>query len=228
MNHILQTLLNEKRQGILNQFYHYTQVTFCYNSNHIEGSQLSEFQTGYIFEYNEIPTQESQTIKVNDIIEARNHFRAFDFMLESVESALDSQYLKDLHAIVKKDSINIHTIGDFKTKQNFVGNLKTTPPSLVAEHIDTLLTNYNAKQMVSFDDIVECHFQFESIHPFEDGNGRVGRLIMFKECLKHDIVPFIIDEEHKLFYYRGLKEYPIQKAIFWILVLPVKINFKRK
>lgn len=161
MNHILQTLLDEKRQVILNQFYHYTQVTFCYNSNHIEGSQLSEFQTGYIFEYNEIPTQDSQIIKVNDVIEARNHFRAFDFIIDSAESELDSTYLKDLHAIIKNNSTNTGIIGDFKTKQNFVGNLKTTPPHLVKKHINNLLQSYNTRQNIGFNDIIDFHFQID-------------------------------------------------------------------
>lgn len=226
-NAILQTLLDEKEQGILNQFYHYTQVNFCYNSNHIEGSRLSEFQTNYIFEYEEVPTQDSP-IRVNDVIEARNHFRAFDFILENADYTIDTLFLKQLHAIVKRDSNNISTIGDFKRKQNFVGDMKTTPPHLVAQHIEKLLKSYNAKTEVDLNNIVDFHYHFEKIHPFEDGNGRVGRLIMFKECLKHNVVPFIIDEEHKLFYYRGLKEYPQTKGYLIDTCLACQDKYKEK
>lgn len=203
-NIIYQTLLNEKNNGYKNGLYHKTQIVFAYNSNHIEGSTITEEQTRTIFENSSFIAKEDQIIKTNDILETRNHFKAFDFILESAYEDINNDYIKHIHSIVKKDCSDIEFIGDFKKKQNFVGNVKTTSPNNVENEMNLLLRSY---QVNNINDLINFHFYFEKIHPFEDGNGRVGRLLMFKECLNNSIVPFIIDEEHRLFYYRGLKEF---------------------
>lgn len=226
-NPILTELLAQKQQDMRNQIYHYTQVEFCYNSNHIEGSALSSYQTNQIFERNTIsPEKKDITLKIDDILEAKNHFRAFDFILESAFDTIDTKYIKELHAIMKQNCSNISVIGDFKKHQNFVGNTKTTPPHLVADEIMSLLESYNATPLQDFNAIVDFHYHFEKIHPFEDGNGRVGRLIMFKECLKHNVVPFIIDEYHRMFYYRGLQAYPNIKGYLLDTCLSCQDKYK--
>lgn len=212
MNKILETLKNEQQNKIKNGLYHYTQILFAYNSNHIEGSTLTEEQTRCIFETKTFLPESNQVIKTNDILETLNHFQAFDYILETVDKKLDNEYIKNIHYLVKKECSDILTIGDFKRKQNFVGNIATTAPENVATEMQILLSSYNLLNKNSIENLVNFHFNFEKIHPFEDGNGRVGRLLMFKECLKANIVPFIIDEEHKLFYYRGLKEYEQTKG----------------
>ncbi len=211
-NPILKKLLLEKEQDIRNRLYHYTQVNFSYHSNYIEGSTLSHFQTNEIYEKNNIHFDKDKVIKVDDILEAKNHFKAFDFILESAADIITAKYLKELHKIMKNNCSNISTIGDFKKCENFVGNIVTTPAKLVKKEINILLTNYYKKESHTIEDIIDFHYHFEKIHPFEDGNGRVGRLIMFKECLKNNIVPFIIDEYHRDFYYRGLREYSKMKG----------------
>lgn len=208
-NIILQTLLDESKLSLKGLYYR-TQILFAYNSNHIEGSTLSEYQTRMLYEKNEFLAEREQIIRENDIIEARNHFKAFDFILQSVNETLSKEYFKKLHYLVKQNCQNIKIIGDFKQKPNFIGDSKTTTPSMVNKEIESILKTY--KEQNSFEDIVDFHYEFEKIHPFEDGNGRVGRLLMFKECLKNNIIPFIIDEEHKLFYYRGLKEFEKTKG----------------
>ena len=225
-NQIHQTLISEKNNKIRNGLYHKIQIDFAYNSNHIEGSRLTKDQTRNIFETNSFLTEQNQVIKTDDILEAKNHFRAFDFILDSAHKDLSIDYLKELHFILKNNCSNIATIGDFKQKQNFVGDIKTTPPKMVEKEILNLLKSYNNKSQKSFNDIVDFHFEFETIHPFEDGNGRVGRLIMFKECLKENIVPFIIDEEVRLFYYRGLKEYKQTKGYLIDTCLSCQDKFK--
>lgn len=151
-------------------------------------------------------------IKVDDIIETINHFKAFDFILKTAKKSLDENYIKKIHKILKQGITKNQIIGKFKTKQNYIGDFVTTKPANVSKEINNLLNNYNKVENTTIDDIIDFHHKFESIHPFEDGNGRVGRLIMFKECLKNNITPFIIDEEHKLFYYRGLREYKTTKG----------------
>ena len=225
-NQIHQTLISEKNNKICNGLYHKIQIDFAYNSNRIEGSKLTKDQTRNIFETNSFLTEQNQIIKTDDILEAKNHFRAFDFILDSTHKDLSIDYLKELHFILKNNCSNITTIGDFKQKQNFVGDIKTTPPKMVEKEISNLLKSYNEKSQKSFNDIVDFHFEFETIHPFEDGNGRVGRLIMFKECLKENIVPFIIDEEVRLFYYRGLKEYKQTKGYLIDTCLSCQDKFK--
>lgn len=225
-NQIYQALISEKNNKIHNRLYHKIQIDFAYNSNHIEGSKLTKDQTRSIFETSSFLADKDQIVKTDDILEAKNHFKAFDFILDSAQENLCIDYLKELHSILKDNCSNITTIGGFKQKQNFVGDIKTTPPKMVEKEISNLLKSYEKKSQKSINDIVDFHFEFEIIHPFEDGNGRVGRLIMFKECLKENIVPFIIDEESRLFYYRGLKEYKQNKGYLLDTCLSCQDKFK--
>ncbi len=210
-NLALEILLDEYKNCIKNGLYHYTQIVFAYNSNRIEGSKLSKDQTRYIYETNSLLSQKDEVIEINDIVETKNHFKAFDFILENYDKPLDEDFIKQIHAIVKKNTGD-RVVGDFKKTANFIGDIKTTNPKNVDSEIAKLLKSYNELKSVNIEDIVNFHHKFESIHPFEDGNGRTGRLIMFKECLKNNITPFIIDDEHKLFYYRGLREYDNTKG----------------
>jgi len=191
--------------------YHQTQILFSYNTNRIEGSQLSEEQTRLIYETNSIALEGSSVTSIDDILETVNHFRCFDRMLEVANQELSEDIIKEFHRILKlntsdsrKDWFNV---GEYKKMPNMIGDTKTTDPSKVKGEMVKLITNYNNLQTKTFEDIVDFHYVFESIHPFQDGNGRVGRLILFMECLKNEIIPFIIDDEKKLFYYRGLKEF---------------------
>jgi Fic family protein len=208
---LLGALLEEKRMRLKGGLYHQTQIKLCYNSNRIEGSQLSEEQTRYIFETNTLDAPPGEATPVDDIVETINHFAAFDFMLEQAAKPLTEDMIKELHRILKSSTSDSRKewfrVGDYKTLPNMVGDAKTTPPGKVAQEMGKLLAEYTQRQVVGFADILEFHVRFERIHPFQDGNGRVGRLLLFKECLRNGIMPFIIDHEHKLFYYRGLKEY---------------------
>ena len=189
--------------------YHKTQIDLTYNSNHIEGSRLSHEQTRYIFETNTIGvTQEA--VNVNDIVETVNHFRCIDLVIEHATDALSIDFIKELHKVLKTGTSDNRkdwfAVGDYKRLPNEVGGEETCPPEQVAERMEEMLADYlNSKQQ--FEDILDLHVRFERIHPFQDGNGRVGRLIMFKECLCSGIVPFIITDELKMFYYRGLSEW---------------------
>lgn len=189
--------------------YHKTQIDLTYNSNHIEGSRLSHEQTRYIFETNTIGvTQEA--VNVNDIVETVNHFRCIDLVIEHATDELSVDFIKELHKVLKTGTSDSRkdwfAVGDYKRLPNEVGGEETCPPEQVAERMEEMLANYqNSKQQ--FEDILDLHVRFERIHPFQDGNGRVGRLIMFKECLCSGIVPFIITDELKMFYYRGLSEW---------------------
>ena len=225
-NKIYQTLFEEYNNQYKNGLYHKTQILFAYNSNHIEGSTLSEEQTRSIFETNSFIANKEQIIKTNDILEAKNHFKAFDFILENADKNISIDFIKELHSILKKDCSDINIIGDFKKKQNFVGDIKTTPPQFVNKQIQNLLYSYNKSHNKTIKDLIDFHFNFEKIHPFEDGNGRVGRLLMFKECLKENIIPFIIDEKHKLFYYRGLKEYENHQGYLIETCLSCQDNYR--
>ncbi|MCL2484780.1 MAG: Fic family protein [Endomicrobia bacterium] len=208
---ILSKLAEEKSIKLKGGLYHQSQVRFCYNSNRIEGSRLSEEQTRYIFETNTINTASDDTANVDDIIEAASHFTCFDYMIDTASKDLSEDIIKEFHRILKSNTSDSKkewfNVGNYKSKPNMVGDMETTAPKDTAKAISDLLVSYNGKQAVSFEDIVEFHYLFEKIHPFQDGNGRVGRMIMFKECLKFGVMPFIIDERHKLFYYRGLKEF---------------------
>ncbi len=208
-NPVLQVLREEKSAKISGGLYHETQIRLTYNSNRIEGSKLSEDQTRLIFETNTIGSEEG--VPVDDIIETANHFRAIDYVIDCAEQPLTEDIIKTLHKILKtgtKDSyISWFNVGDYKKRANVVGGIETTAPNKVAEEMKKLLQEYNANPQVTVEDIIEFHYKFERIHPFQDGNGRVGRLICFKECLHHNIVPFIIENRKKMFYYRGLKEW---------------------
>lgn len=204
-NLALKVLLYEKTNAIKNGFYHMNQIVFAYNSNHIEGSCLTKEQTKFIYETNSIISEkDGEQIKINDIIETKNHFKAFDFILEHYDKDLDENLLKNIHKILKAHTSDI-VVGEFKKFQNYIGDIKTTSPKNVKKQINKILNEYNFKKAKTIEDIIKFHYDFESVHPFEDGNGRTGRLIMFKECLKNNITPFIIDDE--AFYYRGLKNF---------------------
>lgn len=224
MNEIFEILIKEKNNSYKNGLYHFLQIHFAYNSNHIEGSALTNEQTRLIYEKDSFIADSNQIINTNDILEAKNHFKAFDFILENALIDLNVNFIKNLHFLIKKNCTNIKTIGDFKKSPNFVGDIKTTPPNQVLKEMNILLENYKEKN--SLEKIIDFHFHFEKIHPFEDGNGRVGRLLMFKECLKNNIIPFVIDEEHRLFYYRGLKEYPNTKGFLIDTCLSCQDKFK--
>ncbi len=208
-NKILQALREEKYAKISGGIYHETQVRLTYNSNRIEGSKLSEDQTRLIFETNTIGAEEG--VPVDDIIETANHFRAIDYCLDCAEEPLTEDIIKTLHKILKTGTKDSHLswfkIGEYKARANVVGGQETTPPTKVASAIKKLLAEYSPNADISIDDIIKFHHDFEKIHPFQDGNGRVGRLIAFKECLRFNIVPFIIEDSKKMFYYRGLKEW---------------------
>ena len=208
-NAILQALKEEKNAKISGGIYHETQVRLTYNSNRIEGSRLSEDQTRLIFETNTIGSDVG--IPVDDIIETANHFRAIDFIIDTAEKPLTEEIIKKLHKLIKtgtKDShISWFNVGEYKSKPNVVGGEETTLPSGVAREMKKLLSEYSKIETISIRDIIKFHHDFEKIHPFQDGNGRVGRLIAFKECLRFSIVPFIIEDSKKIFYYRGLKEW---------------------
>lgn len=207
---------NEKKANRKGGIYYITQIELAYNSNRIEGSRLSKEHTYSLFETSCILSTKDESINKNDIIETSNHFHAFDYILDSYDVVLTEQYIKHLHYILKQGTDdafqNWFNVGDYKQIDNFVGGKETSKPENVKKDMYNLLQLYNAKNNKTLEDIVHFHVLFEKIHPFQDGNGRVGRLIMFKECLNNKVLPFIIDEEHKLFYYRGLNEYYKEKG----------------
>ena len=208
-NALLQILREEKNAKISGGLYHETQVRLTYNSNRIEGSKLSQDQTRLIFETNTIGTEEG--VPVDDIIETTNHFRAIDYVIDCAEEPLCEEIIQTLHKILKtgtKDSyLPWFNVGQYKQRPNVVGGEETTSPRAVAGEMKKLLAAYAKTKNINIEDIVKFHHDFEKIHPFQDGNGRVGRLICFKECLRFGIVPFIIEDSKKMFYYRGLKEW---------------------
>ena len=212
---LLEILAEEKEGQVKGGIYHKLQIEMTYNSNHIEGSKLTHDQTKYIYETKTIGATK-ENINVDDIIETANHFRCVDVVIESAKYKLSESFIKQLHFILKSGTSDSRKtwfkIGDYKLMDNEVGGDDTCPVSEVKVQIKELLKKYNSKQKVTVEDIIEFHYEFEKIHPFQDGNGRVGRLIMLKECLKHNIVPMIINEELKYYYYRGLKEYKNNKG----------------
>lgn len=207
---LLKRLREEKECKVGGGIYHRTQIDLTYNSNHIEGSRLTHDQTRYIFETNTIGITD-ETVNVDDIVETTNHFRCIDFIIDHASDRLSEALIKELHRILKTGTSDSRkswfNVGDYKRLPNEVGGNETCPPEKVHERISSLLKSYDAKKEKSLEDIIDLHQKFEAIHPFQDGNGRVGRLVMFKECLANSIVPFIITEELKLFYYRGLREW---------------------
>ncbi|KAF0092456.1 MAG: hypothetical protein FD141_640 [Fusobacteria bacterium] len=209
---LLSMFKEEKEMKLKGGLYHQTQVKLAYNSNRIEGSILSEEQTRYIYETNTIAVTTEEATPIDDIIETINHFQCFDYMIDIAELDLSENIIKEFHRLIKCNTTDSRkewfNLGDYKAKPNMVGDSKTTLPSKVNGEMARLIADYRMIENIKFENIVDFHFRFESIHPFQDGNGRVGRMIMFKECLKWNITPFIIDEKFKLFYYRGLKEFP--------------------
>ena len=207
---LLKRLREEKEGKVSGGIYHRTQIDLTYNSNHIEGSKLTHEQTRYIFETNTIGITDA-SVNVDDIVETINHFRCIDLIIDRAEDKLSEAFIKEIHRILKTGTSDSRkswfNVGDYKKLPNEVGGNATCPPKEVHTRMKTLLASYNDKKEKSLEDIIDLHQKFETIHPFQDGNGRVGRLVMFKECLANGIVPFIITEELKLFYYRGLKEW---------------------
>lgn len=207
---LLKVLKEQRDCKLKGGIYHRTQIDLTYNSNHIEGSRLSKEQTRLIFETNTIGVAE-ESIRVDDIIETTNHFRCFDFIIDHAKEPLNESMIKQIHQILKSGTSDAEkewfNVGEYKRLPNEVGGMETVAPKQVGMAIRELLKEYNSKSNVTFNDVLDFHYRFERIHPFQDGNGRVGRLIMFKECLSHNIVPFIIMDELKMFYYRGLQEW---------------------
>jgi hypothetical protein len=228
---LYQRLNEEMSHKIKGGIYHETQILLTYNSNHIEGSQLSVDQTRYIFETNTIGLGKDNLINVDDIIETQNHFRCIDYMIKSALEPLSEALIKDLHNTLKTGTsdakLDWFKVGDYKLRPNTVGGIETTKPSDVQSELISLIGKYENKKDYSFDDIIEFHYQFECIHPFQDGNGRVGRLIAFKECLRHGFVPFTIDDSIKLFYYRDLKEWKNEKGYLMDTCLSGQDKYKR-
>lgn len=212
---LLDILQEQKASKYSGGIYHKTQIDLTYNSNHIEGSRLTHDQTRYIFETNTIGV-EKEVLNVDDVIETVNHFRCIDMIIDNVKVALTEKFIKELHLILKNGTSDYRkdwfVVGDYKKLPNEVGGMGTALPEEVADKMKVLLTEYNGKEEKIFEDILDFHVKFERIHPFQDGSGRVGRLIMFKECLKYNIVPFIIEDNLKMFYYRGLKEWNNEKG----------------
>lgn len=226
---LLQTLRDEKSIRMPGGLYHELQVRMTYNSNHIEGSKLSEDQTRMIFETNTVDV--SGGIPVDDIIETVNHFRAVDYVIDHAEEPMSEAIIKELHRILKQSTrdstLAWFAIGDYKKRANVVGGRETAKPENVPERINALLSDYEALDDVSIEDIIIFHYEFERIHPFQDGNGRVGRLIALKECLRYDIVPFLIEDSKKMFYYRGLSEWEAEKGYLIDTCLDGQDTFKK-
>ncbi len=212
---VLEILREQKEMGLKGNLYHNTQIIFAYNTNHIEGSKLTEDQTRYIYETNTILFESETVASVDDIVETSNHFKLVDYMLNVAEKKLTEKIIKEFHKILKEGTSDSRkdwfVVGDYKKLANEVGGLKTTEPKNVERDMKKLLEWYETLNKITINEIIEFHAKFEKIHPFQDGNGRVGRIIAFKECLKNNIVPFIILDKDKLFYYRGLNQYQTNK-----------------
>ena len=226
---LLEILIEEKSSGYSGGIYHKTQIELTYNSNHIEGSSLTHEQTRYIFETNTIAV-ETGNLNVDDVIETANHFHLVSLIIDSAKSMLTEEFIKELHLILKNGTSdsrkNLFAVGDYKKLPNEVGGMNTVIPEEVSDKMKELLNDYNTKEKIGLDDILDFHAKFEKIHPFQDGNGRVGRLIMFKECLKYNIVPFIIEDDLKMFYYRGLAEWEAEKGYLRDTCLTAQNRYK--
>lgn len=226
---LLAILQEEKASKYSGGIYHKTQIDLTYNSNHMEGSRLTHDQTRFIFETNTIGI-ENEVVNVDDIIETTNHFRCIDMIIDHVKIELNEKFIKELHFILKSGTSDSKkdwfAVGDYKKFPNEVGNMKTPLPEEVDNLMKDLLKEYNSKKEKTFEDILDFHAQFERIHPFQDGNGRIGRLIMFKEYLKYNIVPFIIEDNLKMFYYRGLKEWNNERGYLVDTCLTAQDRYK--
>lgn len=223
-------LKEEKRNSRKGSIYHKIQIELTYNSNRIEGSQLTHDETRYIYETNTIGV-DSKIVNVDDIVETANHFRAIDLVIENTNMKLSESFIKELHKTLKNGTsdsrIEWFNVGNYKKLPNEVGGKETTLPENVAKEMKKLLNDYNAIKKKSLRDLISFHYEFESIHPFQDGNGRVGRLILFKECLKYDVIPFIIDDELKAFYYRGLNNWKHEEGYLMDTFLSAQDKFKK-
>lgn len=212
---ILEVLREQKNMKLKGNLYHNTQITFAYNTNHIEGSKLTEDQTRYIYETNTLIAEKDSITDLDDVLETANHFKLVDYMLDIANKKLTEEIIKEFHEILKEGTSDSRkdwfVVGNYKKLPNEVGGLKTTDPKNVERDMKKLIEWYNSLKQVTINEIIEFHAKFEKIHPFQDGNGRVGRIIMFKECLKNNIIPFIILDKDKLFYYRGLNQYQSNK-----------------
>lgn len=226
---LLSVLQREKQSRLPGGIYHRVQIDLTYNSNHIEGSRLSREQTRFIFETNTIGI-EKQAVNVDDVVETANHFRCIDMVIDDANRALSQAMIKRLHEILKSGTSDSRqdwfAVGEYKKLPNEVGGQETVAPEDVENRMRALLNAYNAKTRKTLRDLLDFHVQFESIHPFQDGNGRVGRLILFKECLKNDIVPFIITDDLKMFYYRGIREWKTEPGYLTDTCLTAQDHFK--
>lgn len=226
---LLDVLRFEKKSAVKGGIYHKIQIELTYNSNHIEGSKLTHDQTRYIYETNTIGI-DNDIVNVDDIVETMNHFRCIDMVIDNASYQLSETFIKSLHYALKNGTSDSRkdwfVVGDYKKLPNEVGGRITATPEEVAEKMHKLLKSYNATKEKTIEQIIAFHYEFESIHPFQDGNGRVGRLILFKECLRNQITPFIIDEKHKLFYYRGLHEWKNQRGYLIDTCLSAQDTFK--
>lgn len=226
---LLDILREQKEEKYSGGIYHRTQIDLTYNSNHMEGSRLTRNQTRYIFETNTVGV-EDEVLNVDDVIETVNHFRCIDLVIDHADDILSEKFIKELHLTLKNGTSDSRkdwfAVGEYKKIPNEVGGMDTALPEEVADKMKTLLKEYNVIKEKTLEDILDFHVKFERIHPFQDGNGRVGRLIMFKECLKHNIVPFIIEDNLKLFYYRGLKEWDNEKGYLTDTCLTAQDKYK--
>ena len=226
---LLDIMKEQKASKYPGGIYHKTQIELTYNSNHMEGSRLTHDQTRYIFETNTIG-MENEIINVDDVIETANHFRCIDLIIDNAKAVLTEKFIRELHLVLKNGTADSRkewfAVGEYKKLPNEVGGMETALPEEVPDKMKALLAAYNAKEVITLEDILEFHVKFERIHPFQDGNGRVGRLIMFKECLKHNIVPFIIDDRLKLYYYRGVKEWNREKGYLTDTCLAAQDKYK--
>lgn len=223
-------ILREQKDGKYSGgIYHRTQIDLTYNSNHMEGSRLTRNQTRYIFETNTVGV-ENEVLNVDDVIETVNHFCCIDLIIDHADDILSEKFIKELHLTLKNGTSDSRkdwfAVGEYKKIPNEVGGMDTALPEEVADKMKTLLKEYNVIKEKTLEDILDFHVKFERIHPFQDGNGRVGRLIMFKECLKYNIVPFIIEDNLKLFYYRGLKEWDNEKGYLTDTCLTAQDKYK--
>ncbi len=218
INKIKKELIAQKESKFKGNIYHYSQVNFSYNSNKIEGSKLTSEQTEAIFDTLSFIPKNDDLIKLDDLTESKNHFKLFDYMLDNVDEYLSKEMIIEMNKILKRNTSDEenprYNVGGFKIIPNMIGLvnvINTTAPEEVEKEIDILLDNYNKKTCITLEDIIDFHYKFEKIHPFGDGNGRVGRIIMFKECLRNNIMPFIVLDDDKPYYMRGLKEYENDK-----------------
>lgn len=211
-------LIEQKQTKFKGNIYHYSQVNFAYNSNKIEGSRLTSDETEAIFDTNSFIPKNDDLIKLDDLLESKNHFKLFDYILDNIDKPLNKNMLIEMHKILKRGTSDEdnprYNVGGFKIVPNIIGLvniINTSSPDMVEKDLEELLEEYNSLNTITLEDIIDFHYKFESIHPFSDGNGRIGRIIMYKECLKNNIMPFIVLDEDKSYYMRGLKEYKNDK-----------------